>query len=291
MFKRQGYDDGDGDGLLGLSDVEVDSLGKVISSSSGYSDPLDRDGNGVRDYLEKGSEIIILSNPFSVSIIETRNARYEINVQASGTLVYQWQYSEDNGKNWIDTEDDEVYSGSNTSTLILTNAPLEFNDYQFKVKVSTPSYVCDEDVFSSVALTVLPDNDKDGIADEDDLDDDNDGILDIYEIEGLDSDGDGVVNTFDLDSDGDGCNDVNEGSCLDFDEDGLVGSNPFNVDGLGRYVEKYVAHYDFSGNADDKSGNNLHGVVNGASLVKDRFGIPNSAYYFDGVNDLSLIHI
>ena len=140
--------------------------------------------------------------------------------------MYQWQYSEDNGKNWIDTEDDEVYSGSNTSTLILTNAPLEFNDYQFKVKVSTPSYVCDEDVFSSVALTVLPDNDKDGIADEDDLDDDNDGILDIYEVEGLDSDGDGVVNTFDLDSDGDGCYDVNEGSCSDSNEDGLVGSNP-----------------------------------------------------------------
>ena len=280
-----GYDDGDGDGLLGLSDVEVDSLGKVISSSSGYSDPLDRDGNGVKDFLEIGSEITILSNPFSVSIIETRNARYEINVQASGTIEYQWQYSEDNGINWFDTEDDEVYSGSKTSTLILTNAPLEFNDYQFKVKVSTPTYVCDEDIFSSVALTVLPDNDKDGIADEDDLDDDNDGILDIYEIEGLDSDGDGVVNTFDLDSDGDGCNDVNEGSCLDSDEDGLVGSNPFNVDGLGRYVEKYVAHYDFSGNADDKSGNNLHGVVNGASLVKDRFGIPNSAYYFDGVND------
>ena len=58
-----GYDDGDGDGLLGLSDVEVDSLGKVISSSSGYSDPLDRDGNGVRDYLEIGSEIIRSSVP------------------------------------------------------------------------------------------------------------------------------------------------------------------------------------------------------------------------------------
>ena len=76
--------------------------------------------------------------------------------------------------------------------------------------------------------------------------------MDIYEIEGLDSDGDGVVNTFDLDSDGDGCNDVSEGSCLDSDGDGLVGSSPFNVDGLGRYVEKYVAHYDFSGDADDK---------------------------------------
>ena len=111
-------------------------------------------------------------------------------------LEYQWQYSEDNGVNWIDFEDDEVYSEVMTHKSLQHS--LKFNDYQFKVKVSTPSYVCDDDIYSSVALTVLPDNDKDGIADEDDLDDDNDGILDIYEIEGIDSDGDGIVNTLTL---------------------------------------------------------------------------------------------
>ena len=39
------------------------------------------------------------------------------------------------------------------------------------MNISTPAFICDEDIESSVALTVLPDNDKDGIADEDDLDD------------------------------------------------------------------------------------------------------------------------
>ena len=53
----------------------------------------------------------------------------------------------------------------------MTNAPIEFNDYQFRVNISTPAFVCDTDIFSSVVLTVLPDNDRDGIADEDDLDD------------------------------------------------------------------------------------------------------------------------
>lgn len=284
-----GFLDSDGDGILGISEVTVDTLGRVTSSISGYDEPLDREGNGVKDFLEKGSDITILSNPFSVSIIETRNARYEIKVQAYGTLEFQWQYSNDGGLTWLDTQDDDVYSGSNTSVLTLTNAPLEFNEYEFKVRVSTPAYVCDEDVFSGVALTVLPDNDKDGIADEDDLDDDNDGILDIYEGLGIDTDGDGIVNAFDLDSDGDGCLDVDEVDCLDSDGDGVVGQSPVKVDGLGRFVEKYIAHYDFSGDADDRSGNNLHGDVRGAKLVTDRFGIPNSAYYFDGVDDNILI--
>ena len=114
-------------------------------------------------------------------------------------------------------------------------------------------------------------------------------IRDRYEGLGIDTDGDGIVNAFDLDSDGDGCLDVDEVDCLDSDGDGVVGESPVKVDGLGRFVEKYIAHYDFSGDADDRSGNNLHGDVRGAKLVTDRFGIPNSAYYFDGIDDNILI--
>lgn len=43
-----------------------------------------------------------------------------------------------------------------------------------------------------------------------------------------------------------------------------------------------VAHYPFSGNADDVSGNQLHGQSNGAVLTPDMFGNPQSAYYFNG---------
>jgi hypothetical protein len=46
-----------------------------------------------------------------------------------------------------------------------------------------------------------------------------------------------------------------------------------------------VAFYPFNGNANDESGNGHNGTVSGAILVSDRFGIPNSAYYFDGLND------
>lgn len=46
-----------------------------------------------------------------------------------------------------------------------------------------------------------------------------------------------------------------------------------------------IGYYPFTGNANDSSGMNNHGIVYGATLTNDRFGNPNSAYMFDGVND------
>ncbi len=44
------------------------------------------------------------------------------------------------------------------------------------------------------------------------------------------------------------------------------------------------AKFDFNGNALDLSGNGNNGVINGAQLTFDRFGNPNSAFSFDGIN-------
>jgi len=49
--------------------------------------------------------------------------------------------------------------------------------------------------------------------------------------------------------------------------------------------DSLVAHYPLNGNALDISGNGNHGTANGATLTTDRFGTPNSAYLFDGVDD------
>lgn len=46
-----------------------------------------------------------------------------------------------------------------------------------------------------------------------------------------------------------------------------------------------VAYYPFNGNANDESGNIHNGTTYGAALTADRFGNPNSAYSFDGIND------
>jgi PKD repeat protein len=46
-----------------------------------------------------------------------------------------------------------------------------------------------------------------------------------------------------------------------------------------------MAYYPFDGNANDASGNNNNPVFNNARLTADRFGNPNSAYHFNGVNN------
>jgi len=51
--------------------------------------------------------------------------------------------------------------------------------------------------------------------------------------------------------------------------------NPTNSSNL-------IAYYPYNGNANDESGNNHDGTVNGATLTTDRFGNENSAYSFDG---------
>lgn len=46
-----------------------------------------------------------------------------------------------------------------------------------------------------------------------------------------------------------------------------------------------IGWWPFNGNANDESGNGLNGTVYSAVLTNDRFGYPNAAYSFDGVND------
>ena len=46
-----------------------------------------------------------------------------------------------------------------------------------------------------------------------------------------------------------------------------------------------AACYPFDGSALDMSGNGHHGTVIGATLSSDRFGNPNSCYYFNGTTD------
>ena len=50
-------------------------------------------------------------------------------------------------------------------------------------------------------------------------------------------------------------------------------------------AQDIVACYPFTGNANNAVGTMHHGNVIGASLATDRFGNPNSAYIFDGIDD------
>lgn len=53
----------------------------------------------------------------------------------------------------------------------------------------------------------------------------------------------------------------------------------------GTLTNGIVAYYPFCGNANDASGNNNNGTVNGATLTADRFGNANNSYSFNGKSD------
>lgn len=50
-------------------------------------------------------------------------------------------------------------------------------------------------------------------------------------------------------------------------------------------ADSLIAYWPFNGNANDESGNGNNGTVYGATLVADRFGNPNSAYSFNGIDN------
>jgi len=60
---------------------------------------------------------------------------------------------------------------------------------------------------------------------------------------------------------------------------------PLSVLGEETPRDGLVAHYPFTGDADDASGNGNNGTINGAAPTPDRFGNPDSALRFDGSDD------
>ncbi len=106
------------------------------------------------------------------------------------------------------------YSGDGGVSYLLSEPPvLPIDGETIFYEISTPdcSTICG--TTGSYVLSNCPpllDSDGDGVSDLVDVDDDNDGILDI--IEGTtDTDLDTIPNYLDLDSDGDGCPDAVEG--------------------------------------------------------------------------------
>ena len=145
-----GFTDGDGDGILGNSPVEVNSEGKVIGTSDGYTIPVDNNFNGMKDYLETGIEIEILS------LFELYNFLVEFDTLVlntginSGDFIYEWQESKDLGLTWntiSDTLIDGVnYKGINSSELKVYPLEMYMHTYRYKLIIRNSGFICGETI-------------------------------------------------------------------------------------------------------------------------------------------------
>ncbi len=96
---------------------------------------------------------VFTTNPSSTSIQCSSNASFTV-VAAGSALTYQWQYRVTAASPWLTVPNAAPYSGVNTTTLTLTNAPQTLNGYQYRAVMQGPCTAVD---FSGVAtLTVTP---------------------------------------------------------------------------------------------------------------------------------------
>lgn len=59
---------------------------------------------------------------------------------------------------------------------------------------------------------------------------------------------------------------------------------------INLFSQRLIAYYPFNTNANDSSGNALHGKAYGTKLTCDRFGQEESAYFFDGNSFIEVLH-
>ena len=146
--------------------------GTVMTAS--YAAPADVDGNGTYDFLESGTVPTITAQPQNRNVAIGDDAVFSVTA-TGGNLTYQWQLSTDSGAIFTNI------SGANGTSYTLANASVSDDGKFFRVIVISAVSICDFTYSSSAMLTVSADTDGDGILDNVDLDDDNDGIPDVEE--------------------------------------------------------------------------------------------------------------
>ena len=124
--------DPNSDQYLGGLPIIVDSNG-VVTSGVGYTIPSNN------NYIIS-APITITTQPIDNTTCELENSFFTIN--SNFVDGYQWQVSIDNGVTFVNISSNTIYSDANSQTLLLTNTPLSYNNYVYRVKLSKNGNTC-----------------------------------------------------------------------------------------------------------------------------------------------------
>ncbi len=228
--------DSDNDGIPDLVEaggVDADGNGRIDNffdgDDKGVDDTVqstglpvfDTDGDGVADYRDTDSD----SDAIPDSVEAGSNPSQPSDTDGDGAPDFREQDSDADGV------PDSQEMGADPSNPVDTNGD-GTPDFQDSGATDGPP----------VAAPISNDVDSDGIPNQIDLDDDNDGLLDSIEGKG-DSDNDSTLDQYDLDSDNDGITDLAEAAelvdlvrSLDLDNDGRLDS-PVGANGFADVLE------------------------------------------------------
>ena len=157
----------------------------------------------------------------ATAITGTSNGSFVISTIPTGTSSFEIEVLVPNS----------VTSADYINTATLTNLPLALGSNVLSDDGATSTL----NDATRTTINLIGDADGDGVPDGIDLDDDNDGLSDIFEGN-ADSDGDGLVDSLDTDSDNDGISDQDESLLpmmlgTDADTDGI--DDVYDVDQTG----------------------------------------------------------
>ena len=157
-----GYFDLDLDGILGSGTPVIDSNGKV-SSSQGYLEIADNDSNGILDFLDAGSDTFeIIKEPNNTTrIIRESEIEISILVNSVDNVAYKWQVNKSLGSpssntgEWIEITDDNLYGGTRTNKLTISNPLFSMEGWSYRVITNSPSYLCQEEIISKPSELII----------------------------------------------------------------------------------------------------------------------------------------
>ena len=129
--------------LPNITSGTVDSRGRIVNDDYDYNIEPKKDTSG-QFYFQKTSTApeINLQPASSIACYDGAPAEFEVTVQTDDIASYLWQLSTDNGSTWDDLENNDTYSGVDTSKLTIASTSLSMNGYLFRVKINTDEYAC-----------------------------------------------------------------------------------------------------------------------------------------------------
>ena len=157
-----GTADADSDGILSAFDNDEANFG---AGASGFVDPQDTDSDGVADFLDTDSDsddiADVVESGIAGSVDADSDGRLDDNTDADSDGLVDAVDTFDTGFGGIGNDPSNGFNASLLTGGQLANVDGDSTDVDFR--------------------SLDPDKDGDGIADRFDLDDDNDGILDVDE--------------------------------------------------------------------------------------------------------------
>lgn len=153
------FDAIEGAGSFTTADVNVDGELTGGIETNGLPSVVSPNGQGTTTMVTTVATTTINTQPITQSITAGSIANFSVAATGNGTLFYQWQQSINNGVTWTDIADggsSPVFSGASTNALSLTNVPIGYNTYRYRVIINNQNSLCVDVISNEVVLNVRP---------------------------------------------------------------------------------------------------------------------------------------